>query len=113
MDSKVMVFNSHEIEGKTSGSSAINFKHSVLMRRKNIRLPDNTIITPGTLVYFKEDIGQAVKGELGRVSKILENETHVDSLRGYITVVPDTKIEVVGSVRTDIRAIRVVPIDSD
>lgn len=78
------------------------------MRRKNIRLPDNTIITPGTLVYFKQKIGNAAKGELGRVSKILEQETHIDSLRGYITIVPDAKIGVVGSIRTDICSIRVV-----
>jgi hypothetical protein len=82
------------------------------MRRKNIRLSDNTVITPGTLVYFKEEMGQAAKGELGRVSKILEDETHIDSLRGYITVVPDTKLDKVGSVRTDICTIRVVPIKS-
>jgi hypothetical protein len=80
------------------------------MRRQNIRLPDNTVITPGTLVYFKEKLGQAAKGELGRVSKILEHETHIDSLRGYITIVPDVKLEAIGSVRTDIRTIRVVPI---
>ncbi len=78
------------------------------MRRNSIRLPDNTIITPGTLVYFKANIDKAIKGELGRVSKILENETHIDSLRGYITIVPDARIDVVGSVRTDIRTIRVV-----
>ena len=78
------------------------------MRRKNIRLPDNTIITPGTLVYFKQKIGKAAKGELGRVSKILEQETHIDSLRGYITIVPDARIGIVGSVRTDICSIRVV-----
>lgn len=83
------------------------------MRRKSIRLPDNTIITPGTLVYFKDNLGQATKGELGCVSKILEHETHIDSLRGYITIVPDDKIEVVGSVRTDICRIRVLPIDVD
>ena len=83
------------------------------MRRKSIRLPDNSIITPGTLVYFKDDLGQAAKGELGRVSKILERETYIDSLRGYITIVPDAKLEVVGSVRTDICRIRVVPIDTD
>jgi hypothetical protein len=83
------------------------------MRRKNIRLPDNTVITPGTLVYFKEKMGQAAKGELGRVSKILEHETHIDSLRGYITIVPDTRLDIVGSVRTDICTIRVVPIGAD
>jgi hypothetical protein len=83
------------------------------MRRKNIRLPDNTVITPGTLVYFKEEMGQAAKGELGRVSRILEHETHIDSLRGYITIVPDDKLDIVGSVRTDIRTIRVVPIGGD
>jgi hypothetical protein len=82
------------------------------MRRRNIRLPDNTVITPGTLVYFKEEMGRAARGELGRVSKILEHETHIDSLRGYITIVPDDKIDVVGSVRTDIRTIRVLPIDA-
>lgn len=83
------------------------------MRRQNIRLPDNTVITPGTLVYFKEEMGQASRGELGRVSRILEHETHIDSLRGYITIVPDAKLDVVGSVRTDIRTVRVVPIDVD
>ena len=83
------------------------------MRRQNIRLPDDTVITPGTLVYFKAAMGQASKGELGRVSRILEHETHIDSLRGYITIVPDAKLDVVGSVRTDIRTIRVVPIGAD
>ena len=83
------------------------------MRRNSIRLKDNTVITPGTLVYFKEDTGQATKGELGRVSKILESETHIDSLRGYVTIVPDAEIGVVGSVRTDICKIRVVSIDVD
>jgi hypothetical protein len=83
------------------------------MRRKSIRLPDNSVITPGTLVYFKDDLGQAAKGELGRVSKILQHETHIDSLRGYITIVPDDRIEVLGSVRTDICRIHVVPIDTD
>lgn len=81
------------------------------MRRKNIRLSDNTIITPGTMVYFKQKIGHAAKGELGRVSKILEQETHVDSLRGYITIVPDTQIGIVGSVHTDISSIRVISDD--
>jgi hypothetical protein len=78
------------------------------MRRKNIRLRDNTIITPGTMVYFKEKIGQATKGELGRVSRILEQETHIDSLKGYITIVSDANIEIVGSVQTDICSLRVV-----
>ena len=81
------------------------------MRRTNIRLPDNSIITPGTLVYFKEDTDQAAEGELGRVSRILAHEIHIDSLRGYVTIVPDAKIAVIGSVRTDICKIRVVPID--
>jgi hypothetical protein len=81
------------------------------MRRTNIRLPDNSVITPGTLVYFKEDTDQAAKGELGRVSKILENETHIDSLRGYVTIVSDAKIGIIGSVSTDICKIRVVSIE--
>ena len=78
------------------------------MRRTNIRLPDNTVITPGTLVYFKQGMGQAARGELGRVSKIMERETHIDSLRGYVTIVPDADLGAVGSIRTDIRNIRVV-----